>query len=260
MDRKKLRESILKVSEGVFGELVDIILWEIAFLGASSVNFSRTTWQARVEADKFLEQVNFETIKNAIANARQKGFIKKANHKRAWPEITGEGKRRLRELVPHYDEKRVWDERVYLITYDIPEEKKSSRELLRAFLRRIGCGMVQESVWLTPYNPKEVLEEFIEERNLAGNILISDIGEDGSVGEEDLKTLIARIYKLDELNDQYKEFIEKHKGKEKSDRIQATFEYLSILRKDPQLPFSLLLQDWLGEKAYRLYKSITLLN
>lgn len=260
MDRRKLKESILKISEGVFCELVDIVLWEIAFLGASSVNFSRTTWQARVEADKFLEQVNFETIKNAIANARQKGFIKKANHKRVWPEITEEGKRRLKELVPHYDEKRVWDERVYLITYDIPEEKKNARELLRAFLRRIGCGMVQESVWLTPYNPKEVLEEFIKERNLIGNILISDIGEDGSVGDEDLKTLISRIYDLSELNDQYKEFIEKHKDKEKSDRIQATFEYLSILRNDSQLPFSLLPSDWVGEKAYHLYKNNATLN
>lgn len=260
MDRKRLKESILKISEEIFGELVDILLWEIVFLGASSVNFSRQTWQARVESDKFLEQVNFETIKNAIANARQKGFIKKANHKRVWPEITEEGKRRLKELVPHYDEKRVWDERVYLITYDIPEEKKSSRELLRAFLRRIGCGMVQESVWLTPYNLKEVLEEFIRQRNLVGNILISDIGEDGSVGEEDLKTLIARIYKLNDLNDQYKKFIKKYKDKEKSDKIQMTFEYLSILRKDSQLPFSLLPSDWVGEKAYRLYKNNASLN
>lgn len=260
MDRKKLRESILKISEGVFSELVDIILWEIAFLGASSVNFSRTTWQARVEADKFLEQVNFETIKNAIANARQKGFIKKTNHRRVWPEITEEGKKRLKELVPHYDAKRIWDGRVYLITYDIPEKKKNSRELLRAFLRRTGCGMVQESVWLTPYNPKEVLEELIEERNLIGNILISDIGEDGSIGEEDVKTLISRIYKLGKINDQYKEFIDKHGDKEKSDRIQMTFEYLSILRDDPQLPFSLLPPDWVGDKVYRLYKSITLLN
>lgn len=260
MDRKKLKESILKMSEGIFGELIDVLLWEMVFLGVSSVNFSRTTWQARVEADKFLEQVNFETIKNAIANARQKGFIKKANHKRAWPEITEEGKKRLKELVPHYDIKRVWDRRVYLITYDIPEKKKNSREFLRAFLRRLGCGMVQESVWLTPYNPKEVLEEFIGERNLVGNILVSDIGEDGSIGEEDLKTLIARIYKLNELNDQYKEFINKHRDKGKSDRIQSTFEYLSILRNDPQLPFSLLPSDWVGEKAYRLYTNITSLN
>lgn len=257
MDRKELKKSIFKISEGIFGELVDIILWEIAFLGASSVNFSRQTWRARVEADKFLGQVNFDTIKNAIANARQKGFIKKANHKRAWPEITEQGKKRLAEIVPHYDIKRVWDGRVYLITYDIPEKKKNSRELLRAFLRRLGCGMVQESVWLTPYNPKEVLKEFIEERNLAGNILISDIGEDGSVGEKDLKTLIARIYNLTELNDQYKEFIDKYKDRKNKDKIQITFTYLSILRKDPQLPFSLLPHNWVGEKAYHLFKRIT---
>ncbi|MBU1327173.1 hypothetical protein KKB64_04890 [Patescibacteria group bacterium] len=32
--------------------------------------------------------------------------------------------------------------------------------------------------------------------------------------------------------------------------------YLSILRDDPQLPFQLLPDNWLGLKAYQLYRKI----
>lgn len=254
MDRKELRKCILGVSEGIFSGIVDILLWEIAYLAEASTTFSRNTWKASVKADRFLEGVNYETIKNALARARKKGYIKSVHHKKAWPEITQEGKRRLEELIPHYDSRRSWDGRLYLITYDIPEEKKKLRELLREYLRRIGCGLVQDSVWLTPYNPREVLKNFITEHNLSGNILISDIGADGSIGDEDLKTLVARIYRLSDLNKKYEEFINHYESREIIDKLQANFAYLSILREDPQLPFAILPGDWAGDKAYQIYK------
>lgn len=253
MNRKELRKWILSVSEGIFSEIVDILLWEIAYLTEASTTFSRDTWKAKVAADRFLENVNYETIKNALARARKKGYIKSVHHKKAWPEITQEGKRRLAELIPHYDSRRAWDGRIYLITYDIPEGKKKLRELLREYLRRLGCGLVQDSVWLTPYNPREVLKNFITEQSLSGNILISDIGTDGSIGDEDLRTLVARIYRLTDLNKKYEEFIELYENGKNIDKLQANFIYLSILKEDPQLPFSLLPGDWLGDNAHQIY-------
>lgn len=256
MKSSKLNQAILKLSEGILSTAVDIFLWEIAYLVEASTTFSRNTWEPKVKADRFLENINYETIKRAIEKARQKGWIKRTNKRRAWPQITAAGQKRLVSLIPIYDDKRAWDNRLYLVTYDIPEEKKKDRELLREYLKTLGAAIVQESVWLTPYNPREILPEFIDERKLAGTIIISDIGRDGSIGEEDIKDLVVRIYKLDEINKEYGEFLEKSENS-KVAPTKVYFSYLRILKKDPQLPFELLPSYWLGEKAHKVFLKIS---
>src|SRR3989337_1644773 len=103
----------------------------------------------------------------------------------AIPEITKEGRKRLRRLIPRYDEKRVWDGRMHLVTYDIPERRYSDRQLLRMYLKKIGCGRLQDSVWITPYNPVDIIRAFVEKHDLAGTVIVSDMGDGGAIGEED---------------------------------------------------------------------------
>lgn len=256
MKSEKLRAEILKLSEGILSTVVDIVLWEMVYLGEAATTFSRNTWEPKVKADRFLESINYETIKRAFERAREKGWVKRTKRKRVWPEITKAGKKRLVSLIPQYDKNRVWDKRLYLVTYDIPEKRKKDREVLREYLKRLGSGLVQESVWLTPYNPREILQEFIEERGLKGTIIISDIGQDGNIGEEDIRDLVVRVYKLDEINKAYKEFLEKYENSKISTK-EVYFTYLKILRKDPQLPFELLPSYWLGEKAYQMFLKIS---
>lgn len=254
MKNKLLTDKIKKLSEGVLETAVDIVLWEIAYLQEASVNFSRKTWEPRNKADRFLEEINYQTLKKAISRARQKGWLKKTAIKKrgAWPEITDSGKKRLNSLIPKYDEKRIWDKKLYLITYDIPEKRKKDRDLLREFLKRLGAGLIQDSVWLTPYNPRDLMRKFVAEKGIGGSIIISDLGKDGSIGEEDIKDLLARVYKLQKINFQYGQFLEEFKDlKDKSSKI--SFTYLGILKDDPQLPFELLPRGWLGEEAHEKY-------
>ena len=144
------------------------------------------------------------------------------------------------------------DGRIYLVTYDLPVQKNNLRNELRDFLKTIGCGLLQESVWLTPYNPTKLLEAFTRKNNLAGDlILVSSLGKDGTVGGMDLPDLLEKVYHLSEVNENYRNFLESPMLESK-DKI--VFKYLSILRGDPQLPFKLLPEDWLGEKAYRLFQ------
>ncbi|MBI3955532.1 hypothetical protein HY338_03740, partial [Candidatus Gottesmanbacteria bacterium] len=181
-------------------------------------------------------------------------FIERPNHKKVWPQITAAGRKRLKNMLPFYDKKIIWDGKIYLMTYDIPEIRKKDRELLRHFAKKLGMGMLQESVWITPYNPREVLTDFIKERNLKGAIIVSDIGKDGAVGDEDLKSLLARVYKLEELNERYLGFISDVKAKKLNDPVRQQFTFLSILGCDPQLPWDLLPADWHGYEAYKVYK------
>lgn len=248
------RELTRKITEGIFSYSVDLLLWMTVYFGKLMI--SEKPYKAFFSADRFVEEFNYETLKNALASARKKGLLKKGQRgKRINPEITMEGKKRLEAILPHYDIKRVWDSRIYLVTYDIAEAKRFDRDLLREYLERLGGAKLQDSVWLIPYNPKDSLKKFIREKNLSGSIIISDIGEDGSIGEEDLKDLIVRVYKLIEINQRYEEFISEVKNEQKEKKSVADlFKFLAILRDDPQLPFQLLPGWWKGDEAYLLVK------
>ncbi len=246
-------KAALVLAEGVFSRTVDMALWSVVFAGELSLpqSTSGQVWRAQVAADRFLNQIHYDVIKDAITTAKRNGWIKKSR-RHAAPEITAEGKRRLTQSLPHYDEQRVWDGRIHMITYDIPETQRHDRDLLREFLRRIGCAMFQESVWMTPYNPIDTLRTFIEEKNLTGTIVTSDMGRDGSIGEEDLRALLVRVYGLEHLNERYEEWLTQADDVG-VDHFQA-IKYLSVLRDDPQLPFALLPPWWKGDTAYALVK------
>lgn len=243
-----------RVGEGLFSFVVDVAVWNTIFMAELSLpqSSSGQVWRARMTADRFLNQGNYETIKEAIARARRNRLLQPAKRGRhAIPEITEAGKRRLAAILPVYDQKRVWDGRMHMITYDVPEPKRIDREALRNMIRQLGAERLQDSVWITPYNPIDTLRAFIEERRLTGNVIVSDMGQDGAIGEEDLTNLVVRVWRLDLLNDKYKEWLKEYKRFDGLDQWLMT-SYLSILRDDPQLPFALLPTWWKGDKAYRL--------
>ncbi len=242
------------VGEGLFSHVVDIAIWNAVFLAHISApqSTSGQAWRASHEADRFTNQWNYETIKEAIARARRNRLLRPATRTRhTAPEITEEGKKRLAALLPVYDEKRIWDGRMHLITYDVPEKKRLDRELLRDAIRTLGAGRLQDSVWITPYNPIDTLRTFIEEHQLAGSVIVSDMGEGGAIGEEDIQSLAVPVWGLDKLNDRYEEWLHDQKRSDSLDQWLIT-GYLAILRDDPQLPFALLPKWWKGNDVYRL--------
>lgn len=246
---------ISKITEGVFASAVDASLWFVAYFASMSSPQSSVgqLWRAERSADEFLEKVNYETIKQGIKAARLQGLLKPgARGRRAWPEITAAGKKRLRLVLPQYNEQRVWDGRMYLVTYDIPEKLHQQRDLLREFLERLGCAKLQESVYLTPYDPRDILRGFIKEREISGTIIVSDIGRDGSIGDSDLATMLERVYKLEGINQRYMNWLEKS-GEREIDR-GLIISYYAILKVDPQLPFALLPKWWRGDEAYKKVK------
>lgn len=259
MSKKTIAKSASRtaraLSEGLFSRAVDFTLWSVVFTGELGVPqcTSGQVWRAKIAADRFLHQVNFEVIKEALKTARRNGWIKE-RRRNAMPEVTKEGRRRLARVVPQYDERRTWDGRMHLVTYDIPERRKVDRERLREYLRRIGCASLQESVWITPYNPIDLVRLFVEQKELSGTVIVSDLGKDGAVGEEDIRALLVRVYKLESLNEQYEEWLGAVEDADAVDH-HLFIRYLAILDDDPQLPFALLPPWWKGDKAYSLVKS-----
>lgn len=255
--REELKRKLDKLSWGLVSRLTDLALLQV-YLGASLVMRSRYSSHFLYESfGSIQEKIDWEKIQRAFHNLRRQGLIEFVRQKTFYqPIITQQGKRRLANLLPVYESSRLWDGRLYLISYDIPESKRKDRDLLRDYLQKIGCGCLQASVWITPYNPKETLKDFVEEKGLKGLVIVSDVGKDGSIGEENIRDLIVKVYQLKELNERYQEFLEEFSKKGVA-KEQVIFAYFSILQDDPQLPFELLPDGWLGEKAYNLYQKVS---
>lgn len=253
--RQVLKKEFLALTEDLFGRSVDATISVLAYLAALSVPKSPSTGllRSRIAADKFLQEVNYGVIKNALITASKSGFIKR--HRHALPAITKSGMARLASVIPSHDDARVWDGRLHIVTYDIPEKQKNVRDLFRAYLRRIGCAKLQESVWFTPYNPIDLLRTFTVDYHIGGTVIVSDLGVDASIGEEDVKTLIVRLYHLEEINARYKEWFDTYGNGDLADiDYKRLVGYLTILKHDPQLPYALLPTWWKGEKAYAVIK------
>ncbi|MEK7610853.1 MAG: PaaX family transcriptional regulator C-terminal domain-containing protein [Patescibacteria group bacterium] len=257
MDKQKTAEVIAKFSHGLLKRTTDLVLFQFYFGLEIMVNSptSRGAYSAFYAAQQDLKELNFSTIERAFFSLKKKGLVETIKEEVYYkPLITEAGIKRLKSIYPFYESRRVWDGRLYLVTYDVGEESKKDRERLRSHLLKIHCGKLQDSVYLTPYNPTEVLREFIEKANLNGEVLISNLGEDGHIGGEDLKELLTRIYQLEDLCERYSNFIESYRHRNKTDKAEMIFDFYSILADDPQLPFPLLPNDWPGKKAYQLLR------
>lgn len=248
---------VREMTGSVFGGLVDLLLWQVYLVGASvGKSGPRGVYQAFQEADETLQKVNHRTLVMAWHQLTKRSLI--SYNKRGnlyYPEITQYGKKRLEETVPMYHIKRPWDGRVYLVTYDVPEIKHTKRDALRSFLTKLGCKLLQESVWLTPYNPRELIDEFVKNNSVPGTIIVSDVGRDGGIGETTIQDLIVKLYKLERLNQRYEIFISEAKNINMPDQ-KLLLNYLATLHDDPQLPFELLPGAWLGDEAYKLYQKL----
>lgn len=55
---------------------------------------------------------------------------------------------------------KIWDKKWRIVAFDIPEEEKIAREVLRNKLKQLGFRKIQKSIWIYPY-PCEKEIEFI---------------------------------------------------------------------------------------------------
>jgi DNA-binding transcriptional regulator PaaX len=244
-----------------------LLLYQIA-LGVSIMTMSggrsaRTVRKAVRRADDMSDSLFLaldpDQWQSAWQNLRRRGLINSIKGKQYEASITKRGLKKLEQEIPVYQEHRPWDKRIYLITYDIAEENKDLRNSLREYLKEIGCAQLQKSTYLTVYNPRGLLREWLGGKLRNGDILVSDLGPDGSLGDRPLTELTAEGYRLEKLNTEYAKFLEEFSRSDKANQLrkqQAFFCYSSILAHDPQLPFELLPDWWLGDKAYRLYRRI----
>ena len=241
--RKEVSKMVLRVSEGVCSSLIDLVLWNLFYFAEISplghpTNLRKAGYLARRNLEKF----NYLTIKQTIYKIKSEGWIEEDLT------LTKEGRERLENLIPVYFKKRKWDGNWYLVSYDIPENKRRYRDILRENLKRLGLGEMHASLWISPFNFLEDIEKIVKNYNLSTFVILA---VSDKVGKEESRIFADKIWKLKDINKAYQSIIKKA---QKTNPRNLIFRYLSILRSDPQLPVDLLPEDWEGDAAYSIFK------
>lgn len=255
---------IKDIGLGLCGTLVDISLFFVCF-GLGYALSGMSSYKGRVNL-KPLEMM-LDTypswrsrLRNALHLAKRDGYISEVAVKQenkstnaSEPQLSKKGIDRLYSLLPRIKRHPVWSGSIWLVTYDIAEDRKKDREILRKFLVDQGYGKLQDSVYVSAFDPTELVKTAVNNLSIQGEVIISRMGESGHIGNMTLSELIASLYPIQSVESSYQQYINTFD----KDILpaQASFillNYLSILKIDPQLPKEMLPDDWPGEKAYEL--------
>jgi len=250
MAKENFKKQIIKISEGLLSSLTNLILVFVncGYEFITDPKTARSLGYGLYKIDKRMEKINYLTIKRAIKNAREKGWIKEDLR------ISREGKRRLENIFLKYSPPGQWDGSWYLVSFDIPEKLHGKRDILRENLKTLGFGKLQNSVWISAYNLLGDVQKIVKNYSLGPYVILAISSK---VGQMNSKNLAEKIWKLSEIQNKYKRFIDDFKNKQSFSVPKLYFKYHNILRGDPFLPKQLLPETWKGKEAYKLYLRLT---
>lgn len=166
--------------------------------------------------------------------------------------ITSVGWKGIEEIIPVERLRIKWDGKLRVVIFDVQERWKKDRERVRSLLKNLGFGMLQESVWVTPFAIEKGLVPMLARERIAGEVLVLR----SSLLSGQIKDIMARAFNLETFDKAYTELIDKWRLGEINDLAGARkweLTYFDILSTDPCLPDALLPANWPGTRAKNLY-------
>lgn len=244
--RKKWKEKILKISYEIFTTPIDVVLFTLMMMGEIGMSGGNYTMRNMMKKlDRLVMEGKDRMVRDAIYRAKNKGWIKEDF------QLTEEGKKRMKSFLPEILPLKHWNGNWYLTIFDIPERMRRKRDILRENLKRLGFGQLKESCWISAVNYLKNVEDLIKFYNLDPYVILAQTDK---LGKEDSRELANRVWKLNKINRLYEEFIFEWEKAGEGERFWLTIKYLSILKKDPQLPAELLPDQWKKREAYQKIK------
>lgn len=255
---KETADRLLSLTGGFTMSAIDLAVLLVAFTGSwYAAGMSARPGQRGVLKRPFewtawiYRSWDRSKFRRALSRALGKNFIERIGDRYR---LTKAGIRHLRDILPSYKRRGTWDGRLWVVTYDITAKRNTTRDRFRTFLKEIGCGMIQDSVWLSVKDPRPWLTQKISDLHLRGSVIISCLGKDGSLGDEDVQELIMRVFGLRQLNRRYDRWIRKMKQVHQKITVTHGFEFLAIIRDDPMIPTELLPSTWNGHRAQEMFE------
>jgi len=213
-----------------------------------------------------------QAVRSALSRMSRKGWLESRRASRysfysqtpKFTQVLEEGARRI--FQPRCDP---WDGQWYVLTYSIPESKRHLRRKLRRRLLWLGFGSLNHATWLSPRDLRSEAEQVVDDLQVRAYVEFFTAQHRGFSDDEEI---VARCWDLERLSDYYAAFISRYEPLLRecqaqleedesldpqecfAQRFMLIHEYRSSPYVDPNLPLELLPDDWLGEKATRLFQ------
>jgi len=165
---EKVSENEYKLGEALLATFYDMVKLIPLPLEPPSV------WVRRERNQGFTKR----QYSNSIYNLKRKGLIKlvEKNNKK-FVQITSKGQLEVLMKKTHLDKSEPWDGKWRLFMFDIPEDSKEKRYLLRALLTQNNFVQIQKSVYVSPYPLNREGVDYLNTSGLKDYITIAKVEE-----------------------------------------------------------------------------------
>jgi phenylacetic acid degradation operon negative regulatory protein len=169
-----------------------------------------------------------------------------------------------------YPPQAAWDGHWYLVTYSFSDELGPARHRLRKRLSWLGFGQLASGTWISPRDLRNEVCGILDELGVREHV---DCFQAQHICFTESDALAKRCWNLEEINDGYRQFMEKYQPQFQSDcqmeergeglspehafkqRFWLVHEYRAFPFADPYLPDDLLPDTWQGHAAVELFRT-----
>ena len=175
--------------------------------------------------------------------------------------ITTKGEKEFDNVLKPLKVIGTWDGRWRLVIFNIPENKRDVRDRLRRALNKLGLGILQASVWISPNDIKNEIDEIGKRLKIEDSLKYFEVTRNKSID----KTIIEKSWNLPEITDLYRKFnlefgqvmrIIDKTSKSNFSIKKLIYEYALILQKDPILPWEFREKDALRKISHENYMKL----
>lgn len=169
--------------------LTEVVVATVAVAGVVTVAAVAPGALALLRGVRFDGKPRHRHITQALRRAERRGLveIRAPSHRPPVVRVTEKGMQLLaqRELAGMAAQQRPkrWDGRWRILVFDVPERQRRTRDMLRSSLTRVGFIMLQESVWLYPFDCEEVvtlLRAAYRLEHVTARLIVGLIEDDGA--------------------------------------------------------------------------------
>lgn len=213
-------------------------------------------------------------LRTALSRMGSRGWLASERRGRnAFYSLTARGRRLLEEgerriYRPTWDEP--WDGTWQLVSYSIPEEERSLRDRFRVRLSWLGFGSLGNGLWVTPHDVSDRVGQVVRSLEIEAHV---ELFEGRHLGYSDVSSLVSACWDLPAIHERYLAFIDRHLAEHRRfarqleagefagrdafvHRFDLVHEYREFPLVDPYLPREMLPDDWAGDCAAGLFRSL----
>lgn len=230
-----------------------------------------TIWTSSLLKLMSLLGLSERAVRSTLSRMSRKGWVKpKKLGRRSQYSLTPHGRTLLERGQTRIFESIFtdWDQSWHVVVYSLPEEKRRIRQTLRRQLSWLGFGCLAPGTWISPHSRRLEIKSLLSELEIKQYV---DQFSGIYLGPAAECELVSRCWDITGLEEQYVQFSarfmpeyqncltrrETQDGLEPQEcfikRFWLTHEYQSFHLNDPNLPTKLLPDDWIGNKARKLF-------